>query len=61
MNVPPFRKVYHTRQLERTLQKIQLLIVQLVVALNANSPAGKEEADRVTPDLLREIEKLPHQ
>ncbi len=61
MDVPQFRKVYHTRQLEQIQQKIHLLIVQLVVALNANSPAGKEEADRVTLDLLREIEKLPPQ
>ena len=61
MDVPPSRKVYQTRQLTRIQQKIHLLIAQLVVALNANSPEGKEEADKVTLELLREIEKLPPQ
>jgi hypothetical protein len=61
MIVPPFRKVYSTRYQERKKQKISLLFDKLFAALNADNLAGKEEADKITLKLLKEIEKLPSQ
>jgi hypothetical protein len=61
MIVPPFRKVYSTRHQERKKQKINLLFDKLFAALNSESLTGKEEANRITLKLLKEIEKLPVQ
>ena len=61
MIVPPFRKIYSTRQQERKKQKISLLFDKLFTALNVETPTGKLEADRITLELLREIERLPSQ
>ena len=61
MDAPPSRRVYTTLELDQIQLQIHLLIVQLMIALNANSPEGQEEADRVSLELLEEIEKLPPQ
>ena len=61
MDVLSSRKVHVTRQQSRITQQIDSLFVQLFAALNADSPAGKSEADRVAQALLEAVEELPHQ
>ena len=61
MDTPTSRRVYTTLEQDQMNLQIHLLIVQLIIALNANSPEGQEEADRVAIELLEEIAKLPPQ
>ena len=45
----------------RTRRHINWLFIRLFAALNADTPAGRIEADRLASALLRAIEELPTQ